>query len=519
MRLLLIAALLATVPGAPALAGQVAATASSAHPQASPAVSVKTATLGTGTSVLPTQLAIPNLQTGVSLPTAANAAVTATLVPVPSMAAAAQTAAKAAATPMQGLTEAAKALSSEPQAQGGQESSAAEQNATGQRVFDGSLRVILTAHGEEPIEGRLEDLPALLAARPQYAAALNKNGRVRVALAKGSAGLSKADMPAIEAALRGYNVLAPVSAETVALQKTEKALEAAAKTRVDAPKTWIPWLAHVATAPLREAAFLARSLSASMTKPTTGEVVGGVVSKGPAFVLSLMWWAKLFLPAHPMAFGAALAGSLALQVFHGVWINSWQNFQKVLGHQRGINYQAAFNFLYMQATTIFFRTVTWLVIPATVMPWSGAYWRDIGVSNILGTFFGVLGFYGLNTLYDKGRISRGARSWLQQGRDLFFLVAGTFLFSGSMHAFWILFVVQQSIDLGLYVISRRAAARPAVYVAEDAVAKSETFKSLYPVTPGPQPSPLKQAVGAVLGNPFVKPLIAAGKWLWRKVRK
>ncbi|MBI2362996.1 MAG: hypothetical protein HYV15_06410, partial [Elusimicrobia bacterium] len=369
----------------------------------------------------------------------------------------------------------------------------AAQAAVLNQAFDGStVKVFLTQHGSEPVAVTLPSLRARLAADPAYAKALNASGQVRI-VAGGA--LSDAGAEAVKEALAEAGVTAPVAVERIALTPARE--EAKAGDMKSAPSNR---LLRILTAPFREAAFLGRTLAAAYTKPTKAEFWGGVISKGPAFVLSAMWWAKLFLPVHPAAFAAALGFSLALQAFHGVWINTWQNFQNLISRQRGLGYQTVFNFFYMQSTSALFRLISYAVIAGTVPPWALAYWRDMGIATVLGTFFGTLGYAGVNGLYDKGRISRRTRSYIQQGRDLFFLLAGTFFASGSMTVFWTLFVIQQSVDISLYILGQRAKARPIAVAADAAVAETGDFKSVYSMTDAaPRPSALRQALDAVLG--------------------
>ncbi|MCX5787341.1 MAG: hypothetical protein NTX64_02360 [Elusimicrobia bacterium] len=380
------------------------------------------------------------------------------------------------------------------------------------------IKVFLTRAGQDPVATDLASLASELARNPDFLAEINRSGRVRMVVnAERPGALGKAQAEALRKALADQGVSARFDIESVAIdwrQGENKPVSAQA-----GAVTGARGVIAAAMSPFRELLYLGRTLRAAATRPTVAEVIGGVVSKGPAFVLSAMWWWKLFLPSHPVAFAVAMGASLALQVFHGVWINTWQNFQQILSRQRGINYQAAFNFMYMQSTTAVFRFISWTVDKKTVMPWQLKYWRDISFANIAGTFVGVLGFYGLNDLYEKGIIPRSGRSWIQQGRDLFFLLAGTFMFSGSMGAFWALFAVQQAMDLGLYFISRRMRARPALYVADASLAETDSFKSMYPVVPGPERSPVREALKALLDNPFVKPIVRLAKAIGKLLRR
>ncbi len=419
------------------------------------------------------------------------------------------------------------------------------------------LSVFLTADGRAPVRATLAELPRLLVAEPAYARQLNEAGLVRLVVARRGGLLSPSQKGAVEAALRAAGVSAPVALETVPLQSRPD-LPAASASAPSAGKSAAAGRALAAALwPAREAGYLARAFFASMTLPTREEITGGLVTKGPAFVMSALWWAALFMPGHlvagaqalglahglartlallhmrlpsvfaehPGPFAAAMAGSLLLETFHGIWVNTWQNFQKIIGTQRGANYQSAFNFLYMQSTTLFFRFVTWTVIASTVMPWHpAAYLGQIGVPNVIGTFIGSLGFFGLNSLYDKGRISRRARSWIQQGRDFFFLVAGTFLFSGFMYAYLIPFGLQQLLDIFLYKKSLKTASKPILYVADARLAASSGFRSLYPVEPSTDlRTPLRKSWDGVVSNPFVKflilPPLRLARQGWRALRR
>lgn len=381
--------------------------------------------------------------------------------------------------------------------------------------FDGpapkDARVFLTENGREPESIALSELKAKLAADPRYAAKLSKSGRVRVVLASENGALSQRDVPALEAKLKDAGASSSRLSVEKILVRAPQADGAAAGDWTSPSKSEPFWKKALLAAP-RELAYLGRTFKASITRPSVSEVVGGLASKGPAFGMSVAWYAKLMLPVHLGPFGAAILFSFTLETFHGIFINTWQNLQNAIGRQRGVTYQTFFNLAYMQLTAGIARVITWMAIPATIAPWQLAYWRDMGVVTFVGTFIGTLGFQGLNDLYNKGWIGRGTRSAIQQGRDLFFLLAGVFFASGSMGIFWPIFIAQQTLDLGLFLISHFAKARPIAYVADAGVAASPEFKSMYPVTPGPRPSPLRQALDALTGNPLAR-LIS---WPFRK---
>lgn len=410
------------------------------------------------------------------------------------------------------------------------------------------VKVFMTSHGREPRAIDLEELPQALTADPSYAKELNAKGLVRLVLtAKAKMGLTKASVPALERALKVQGVTAKISVEVVPTNSAPvEIIDPAAPGSLSAGSSIWRRALRMITTPIREGFYLARTFAAAVVKPTSDEVLGGVVSKGPAFAISLIWWSNLFMGAHllafnstaagaallkilhiklatqapieyPIAFAAAVGLSLTLEVFHGIWVSTWQNVQNIINRQRGVSYQTFFNLFYMQATAAIFRIITWTVIADTVAPWTLHYWRDMGLVTLIGTFFGTLGYAGLNGLYNKGSLSRRSRSWIQQGRDLFFLVAGTFFASGSMSVYWPIFITQQTLDISLYAWSRFAKARPALYITDRATAVSETFQSMYPVKPSPEISPLKQALEAVLGKPLIKPFVSLARWIWYKV--
>jgi hypothetical protein len=77
------------------------------------------------------------------------------------------------------------------------------------------------------------------------------------------------------------------------------------------------------------------------------------------------------------------------------------------------------------------------------------------------------------------------------------------------------FTAQQLMDLGIYSFSRSrwAKRRPILYVADDMVAATPEFQSMYPVQAGAveQESPLKQALKNILSVPLFKPIVWAAK--------
>jgi len=220
-------------------------------------------------------------------------------------------------------------------------------------------------------------------------------------------------------------------------------------------------LLRMLSAPLREAAYLARAFRASYASPTRVEIAGGLVLKALSTILAFGVFLATFQGNLP-AMAAAMALNLALNLFHGVWVNTWSNFQNNLGKERGLRYQTLFNLAYGQWWGAWTRFITWTAVPGAVPPWSPVYWKDMGISAVAGTFFGTLGIRGLNELYDKGRLSRAQLGAALQLRDLVGCLGGIFLGTGAMPVFWGIFAAQQFLDIVIYLLSRKAARKPAV---------------------------------------------------------
>lgn len=540
---LVITALLGAQPGAPALAGEVAKTLPagpnapvSAVPTTLPNVSLKlSASLGAGLDLPGAPLA------GIAAAPGGPAAASQTAlkagsfgVPAPAARAANPEAALVA-----GALTAQAAFASAPNAQSPQAPAARASRAssireglgklaglfTGKKdakkdqaeggdalrgFFDGDpTKVFLTEHGREPSAGELSSLPKMLEADPRYAAKLAKSGRVRIVVDADTGRPQHA--AAIAAQLGASGVSSKINVEKIIVRRASPAGGAAGADWTTPAQGEAFWKKALLAGP-RELAYIAKTFKASITRPSWPEVVGGLASKGPAFGMSVAWYAKIMLPLAPVPFAAAIAFSLALETFHGIFINTWQNLQNAIGRQRGVTYQTFFNLAYMQLTSAIARIITWWAVPATIAPWQWQYWRDMGIVTFVGTFVGTLGFQGLNDLYNKGVIGRNTRSAIQQVRDLSFLLAGVFFASGTMGIFWPLFIAQQTIDLGLFLYSHFAKARPIAYVADAETAASADFKSMFPVTPGPRPTPLRQAVDALINNPLSR-LIS---WPFRK---
>lgn len=383
------------------------------------------------------------------------------------------------------------------------------------------------APGEIPASVPLAELGKALAADPALKGAVNRSGRIRVVLSKSApaGGLTKEDVVRIEKSLRAGGVTAKLEIENISIDWNRASGAPASEARSGtsstpespaAPNGVWRRAAAIAAAPFREAAYLARTFTASFTTPTFSAVVAGVVMKLviPLVVLRQAGWVSQYA-GHPVAMALALGFSVSINLFHGVWVGTWANFQNSLGKQRGLNYQAAFNFVYGQFLGVVSRIIAWSAISGTVPPWSYRYWKDVGIMAVVGTFFGTLGYQGINTLYNNGRLSQRWRDGIFLFRDLAMNLAGYFFGSGSMTMFWGMFIAQQAMDLGIYALSRKIERRTILYVADEAVSSSPEFQLMYPVGPHRvEESPLKQAWKNVVGSPFVKPVV----WIARKLR-
>lgn len=391
----------------------------------------------------------------------------------------------------------------------------------GARAFEkavfGRSQVFVTRPGHEPVAVPLEGLGRFLAADPALKEAVNRSGRVRVVLSGGdpSAVLTKADVARVQESLKGQGVTAKLEVERIAIDRTAgKALPLAPSRKpFDSAQD-----RQEGGGPLGELAYLARALRASFTVPTWRMVVTGATVKFviPLGLLKQVGWLKIYA-GHPVALAMALGFSLSVNAFHGIFVNTWANFQNIIGKQRGLRYQMLFNLAYGQMINVIFRLITWSAIAGTVPPWHWRFWKDVWIAAVAGSFFGTLGFQGVNTLYNSGRLRQWQRDGILLLRDLAMNLSGFFFGAGSMRAYWTVFIAQQAVDLGIYVLSRMLRRRPVLYVVDDAVASAPEFRSMYPVAPGsvePE-SPLKQAWKALAGSPFVRPAV----WLARKIRE
>jgi hypothetical protein len=194
--------------------------------------------------------------------------------------------------------------------------------------------------------------------------------------------------------------------------------------------------------------------------------------------------------AHPVAFVCSVVLSLAVEAFHGIWVNTWSNFQSNLRRLRSIVYQNIFNLIYGAVISGSFRLISYLALPGISSPWSFEYWGLVGMMMIIGTSFGTLGMSGLNSIYEKGIIPRRVRSSIQQIRDFVMVITGPLLSTGSLITFQIVFWFGQSLDLVIYITDRFLKTRPIIYIAYESVAESEDFKKMCLNAP----LPLKQVV-------------------------
>ncbi|MBI4349348.1 MAG: hypothetical protein HY553_21090 [Elusimicrobia bacterium] len=394
------------------------------------------------------------------------------------------------------------------------------------------LEVFLVRDGKPAIHGTVAELEELLRAEPGLAAELNKLGKVRFVLdVEAPAGeLRKGDVPAAEGRLRKQGVNAALQLENIAVDrnpavagpaKQAEAPAAAPQVSVEpaappAAGAWQRWVVRPLTWPFREAAFLGRAMKASYTKPQFWEVIGGLGTEGVSFTLTAGTFIATLTWGHPVLLGASLTLLLAQNAFHGFWLNTWNNFQGQLRTFRGPTYQTVFNWLYYQVGGAIYRTLAWAAHPATtVAVWTLEYWRAIGLMSVVGTFVGVLGYNGINTLYDKGRINRWQRSAIQQVRNLLFLGSGPLFSAGVLWLFWPLFWALQAIDVVLFAGSLFAKSRPIMYVVDPRTAASAEFRRKYPAAFAKEPvSAWKLALTELKAQPPVMLVL----WLYRGAR-
>jgi hypothetical protein len=381
--------------------------------------------------------------------------------------------------------------------------------------------VYLTGKDGAPTVLALGQLQEYLSANPAALNRLQHSGRVRMVAAKGDekSTLTLADAAAVARLLASYGLDKKIAVETMAvdLKQTDRAQDLgagdAAPQELRTPGTGEKTLAVLAS-PLREAAFLWRNFRASLTRPAMSEIVGTLLTRIPSVLATTAWLTKFYLPGgHAAAFAVNLVALLALWTFHGIWVDSWNNFQDSLARQKGITYQTVFNLVYGQLTGALLRVIAWTAIAGTIPPWSLHYWRDMGIMTVIGTFFGTLGQQGVNALYEKGIIPRWGRSGLWQGRQLLFSLGGVLLQTGAMSTFWSLFAMNQGVDLMIFLAGKFLPRRDILTLASAPVAASIEFQGRFSVKPVSQEPVWKQAAKAVAQSPFLMPFVLLARWL------
>ena len=375
----------------------------------------------------------------------------------------------------------------------GAESREADLDASAAAVlFDGgaATRVHLTGLGRAPVSIPLSQLGAALAADPAYRAALLRSGKVRAVLSRDAD--KKAAAASLAGSLKALGIDAKVEVETLAPSRPAPARTAAVSVE------------EVPERKTGELAFLARQFRASMTRPSRTETLGGLLTRAPFIAINVLAFAPLYLPHHPYAFAAIAGLTIGLKTFHSFWVDGWAAFQNRLVRLRGIPYLTAFNLVYGQIVAAVYRVISWTALPGIIPPWTLAYWRDMGIVTLAGTFIGTLASQGVNELYEKGLLSRHGRSFFLLARALILDADGYFFKTGLMGSFWIVFTVHQALDLILYMVSARAKPRAVLYLASEEISRSAEFAALYPSTTASaaRESGLRRALEAVRKNPI-----------------
>ncbi|MEK7388161.1 MAG: hypothetical protein AAB036_00535 [Elusimicrobiota bacterium] len=380
----------------------------------------------------------------------------------------------------------------------------ARSSADGMPLDPENLKIFVVRHGQPMTEISLSEAASL-------------NGQFRLLTAKGDpSGLSEVHTTKIAALLRHGGLEKNIDQESLAVDWHPQTPPSEAPTE-QAPAP--PSFDFTPSRLLGEVKFLAKLFSDSLVKPLPSEILGGLATKSFPLVTAIgVYWAAIGL-SHPIALIGLIGLSSLQQIFHGFFLKSWNNFQEGLVKSRGFNYQMFFNLGYVQGSGSLYRLLTWSTDPTSVTPpWSIEYLKDITVTSIFGTFFGVLGYNSLNALYAKGSIKRWQQSGIQQLRDLFFLLAGPVFATGSMTAYWLIFCLQQSLDLAIAIWSGKAKAQTIVFIASAALAGSAEFKAKYPAEGIAAPPPLKHAVEALANNPIVLILTWPVRALWKRLR-
>ena len=209
-------------------------------------------------------------------------------------------------------------------------------------------KIYITRADLAPVVTTLAELPQTLAADPALKDSLNRLGRVRLILAKDApnGSLTDADAARVSESLRRLGVTAKFEVEKISVdwKPAPKPVEAVPaltteqqKTQVVRSRLW-RYLVGPVTWPFRQLAYLGKTLHNAYTAPTATELIGGVVSKIVPVVMTIGVWGTMYT-GHPLALAAALTVSIGLNVFHGLWINTWSNFQNKLGKEKGLNYE------------------------------------------------------------------------------------------------------------------------------------------------------------------------------------
>lgn len=401
------------------------------------------------------------------------------------------------------------------------------------------IRAVLLARGKN-VGGEFAKIAAALG--DDAVAELNRRGSVRVVVAKDDeGGLREADAGRIGALLKEQGITAEVTVEAVSVGGEEppaavkegpapaaeqdflsgtnpflrgarvvsRALEAAR--RAGPGGAWRA-VGRAAAAPVREGAFLTKTLLESMTKPTWAEVYQTYLFRSLPAYLTVSWLLVTFLPGHAVVFGVYTASALGLKVFHGVWVDSWNNFQDKLVRRRGTGYLTAFNLVYGQFWGVYFRALTWLAIAGTVAPWTFAYWGELTFITIVGTFVSSLATQGYNDLYRNGVIPRWARSALVNGRTFLFSFSGVFWQTGSP-VFTYFFWLNRFADLALFAVGTAFPRRPVLYLASPEVAGSKRFAAEYSEEGRAGASPVRDALAKAFRDPFIQAVLWLPRWL------
>jgi hypothetical protein len=397
-----------------------------------------------------------------------------------------------------------------------------------------AVEAFISEPGKETIRGKLTSIVEAVQGDPALAAALNKQGKARLIINVDKKNprvtLTEADAPRIEGMLREHGVRVKVEIERLPVDWERHAKRMAAgkdqadpavQSSVNIPLLLVSvgvWVTLFHGTPLilgagvalflaLETIFLTRTMLASLSKPTIGEIGGGLVTKMLPFFTSVLWVWVAALSGHPLLLAVAIAFMLAQESFHGFFLDTWNNFVNNLNKLRGGAFLVGALWLYGLVSAAFPRLLAHLADPSKAPPWSEEFIFSILKLSLIGAFFGTLGFRGLNKLYEIGAIKRWQRSAFQQVQDGLMILAGPFLATGSMLIFWTIFWAQQGLAFLIFLSSLNATPRPIPYFVDPALMETAEFKAKYPISSGPQESPVQQALKAILDNPFIWPVV------------